>query len=116
MPSVPVAARFAPIVMRDGQPIEHSHERGAADAGAGPPGRLRAAAVFAAASLPLLWLRLRYPQPQLTVSGHIQLARLPMAAAVTAYGIGVRALIRWGAAMVLDPRDLTAELSHTVGR
>lgn len=115
-----------------------------------------AAVVAGVASLPLLWLRLRYPQPELTVSGHVALAGLPRAVLLTLLGLGARAAVRWAApaalaaavllgarrpllrrpdaslgflllfwtvalavysaAMVLDPRNLDAELQHTAGR
>jgi hypothetical protein len=51
--------------------------------------------VAAVASLPLLWLRLRYPHPELTVSGHLALASLPWTAAITFAGLAARAAARW---------------------
>ncbi len=116
-------------------------------------------AVFAFASLPLLWLRLGYPQPELTVSGNLSPEKLPWTASVTLIGLAGRALLRWfavlavvgavaaaigwnrrrllelldrgiwlivlttagagavyWAAMITDPLDTVAELSHTSGR
>jgi hypothetical protein len=52
-------------------------------------------AVLALASLPLLWLRLRYPNPELTVTGHLRLSALPWTAAVTFLGLAARAALRW---------------------
>lgn len=57
--------------------------------------------VFAFASIPLLWLRLRYPQPELTISGHLALAILPWTAAVTLIGLAGRALLRWFAVLAV---------------
>jgi hypothetical protein len=54
-------------------------------------------ALFAVASLPLMWLRLRFPHPELTVSGHPR-SGLPWTAAVAFLGLAARAALRWFAA------------------